>query len=160
MTLYEISEKITSLIDPETGDIADFDEFEKLVMEREDKIENLALWTINLASDIKAIREEEKRLAEKRRTLEKRRESIKRYLDTIQHGEAFKSARVSVTYRASEKVVIDDEDSFLEWAQANNDELLTYATPTANKTAIKEFLDAGNEINGVRIEKTSNIQIK
>ena len=46
--LYEINEEIKNTIDLETGEIVDFEAFEKLQMERTEKLENIALWYKNL----------------------------------------------------------------------------------------------------------------
>ena len=43
MTLYEIDQSIIGLMN-EDGEIADLDAFEALQMERDEKIENIALW--------------------------------------------------------------------------------------------------------------------
>ena len=49
MTLYEIDAALAALMDPETGEIADIAAFEQLQMDRQTKIENVALWRKNLA---------------------------------------------------------------------------------------------------------------
>ena len=59
MNIYEIDNAMMSLIDEETGEIKDFTAFEELQMQREEKIENVALWYKNLVAESKAIREEE-----------------------------------------------------------------------------------------------------
>ena len=46
-SLYEINEAIMNTIDLETGEITDFDKFEALQMERNEKLENIALWVNN-----------------------------------------------------------------------------------------------------------------
>ena len=43
MNLYEIDAAITALVDPETGEVSDFDAFDQLSMARDQKIENLSL---------------------------------------------------------------------------------------------------------------------
>ena len=42
MKLYEIDEAILNCIDTETGEIIDADQLDKLTMERDTKIENVA----------------------------------------------------------------------------------------------------------------------
>ena len=44
MTLYEIDNAILECIDLETGEIIDTDKLDALQLERETKIENVALW--------------------------------------------------------------------------------------------------------------------
>ena len=43
MTIYEIDNRIAELVDPETGELLDYEAFAELQMEREAKIENMAL---------------------------------------------------------------------------------------------------------------------
>ena len=54
MNLYEIDAAITALVDPETGEISDFDAFDQLSMARDQKIENIALYYKNLVADAAA----------------------------------------------------------------------------------------------------------
>lgn len=49
MTIYEIDARMAGLIDPETGELLDYEAFASLQMEREAKIENMALWYKDLA---------------------------------------------------------------------------------------------------------------
>ena len=55
MTLYEIDSRLEALVDPETGEIADFETFEALDMERNRKLENMACWIKNMKADIDGI---------------------------------------------------------------------------------------------------------
>ena len=62
MTIYEIDSRIAELLDPDTGELLDYEAFAALQMEREAKIENMALWYKDLSAEAKAIRDEEKAL--------------------------------------------------------------------------------------------------
>ena len=62
MNVYEIDNEMLSLIDEETGEIKDYEAFEELQMQKEEKIENVSLRYKNLVDEIKAIREEVKSL--------------------------------------------------------------------------------------------------
>ena len=57
-TLFEIDQAILATIDFETGEILDTDALEALQMEREAKLENIALWVKNLMSDAAAYKAE------------------------------------------------------------------------------------------------------
>ena len=46
MKLYEIDQAILNCIDLETGEIIDTEQLDKLTMEREAKLENIACWII------------------------------------------------------------------------------------------------------------------
>lgn len=152
-TLYEIDNALLECVDTETGEIIDLDRLQELQIERETKIESIALWYKNLCSDAEQYKKEKEIFAERERVAKNKAESLKKYLDSALVGNAFKTTKVNVTYRASEQVVIDDitkvEDSYLK-----------YAEPTADKTAIKKALKDGIVLNGVHLESKNNIQIK
>lgn len=158
MNIYEIDAAMLSLVDEETGEIKDYEAFEALQMERDTKVENMALWYKNLIAEGKAIREEEKTLAERRRGCENKAERLKDYLSEILQGNKFKTAKVAVSYRKS--TAVDIEPDFIEWAQNNADGLLTYKEPEPNKTAIKDALKAGAEIPFAGMVERQNISIK
>lgn len=161
MTLYEINAEIASLIDPETGELLDFDRFAELQMERDTKIENMVLWVKDLDAEAVAIKAEEIALAERRKRAEKKAESLKAYITLLLAGERFQTARCAVSYRKSVSVDIADEGKFVSWAQREGlDGLLTYAEPKVSKKAVKEFLERGNTIEGASLVEKTNIQIK
>lgn len=60
MKLYEIDEEILACVDSESGEILDVERFAALQMERDTKIENVALWIKNLKSDLVALEAERK----------------------------------------------------------------------------------------------------
>jgi hypothetical protein len=70
------------------------------------------------------------------------------------------TARNRITFRKSERVVIDDEDTFITWAQEYSPELLTFKAPEPNRTEIKKILKIGTPIEGCRIESCNNLQVK
>ena len=59
MKLYEIDAAIMECIDLETGEIVDADRLTALQMEREQKLENVALWIKDLDAEAKALKAEE-----------------------------------------------------------------------------------------------------
>ena len=130
MNIYEIDNAMFSLIDEETGEIKDYEAFEELQMQREEKIENTALWYKNLIAESKAIREEEKALAERRKSLEHRAESLKNFVNQTLQGNKFATSKVAISYRKSTAVEVDDE--FIDYAMKNNSDLLTYKHPEPN----------------------------
>ncbi len=159
--IYQIDAAIMNLVDEESGEILDYEAFEALTMERAQKVENMALWFLDLNAEIAAIKAEEDRLAARRHEAEKKRDRLKEYLKQMQAGEKFKTPRVSISFRSSEAVQIQDEKEFIKaMMESGNDAFLTYKDPTINKTAIKEALKGGAEIEGASIQKNLNIQIK
>ena len=85
MTLYEIDSRIKEIIDniydqaDEDGEVGEIDltELKELQEAREVKLENIALYAKNLASEASAIKEEENILAERRKRLERKCERMK-----------------------------------------------------------------------------------
>lgn len=152
-TLYEIDNEIINCIDTETGEIIDVEKLQALQIERDTKIENIALWYKNLVSDAEQYKAEKNAFAEKERIAKNKAESLKKYLDSVLNGEAFKTTRATVAYRASEGVVIDDITKV-------DDSYLKYADPTPDKTAIKKALKDGISLDGVHLESRNNISIK
>ena len=158
MTIWEIEQAIIDCVDAETGEIADYERFEALQMERDAKIENTALYVKQLKAEAKAIREEEKTLAERRQAVERKAERLGEYLSRFLDGEKWKSAKVDITYRKSTAVEVDAD--FLDWALLNADELLTYKPPEISKTAIKDYLSKGNTLDKARIVERLSMSIK
>lgn len=163
MKLYEINQAIEGLlnnaVDPETGEILfDPEELDRLQLERDVKLESLALAVKNLTAEAKAIREEETALAERRRSVEKKAERARQYLEFILQGEKFQTAKVAVSYRKSKKLELAPE--FLETAKTIYPYLLRFKEPEPDKAAITAELKAGFEIPGAELVESVSMQIK
>lgn len=160
MTLYEINNEILSLIDTETGEIADYDRFIELNADKDVKVENIALYIKNLKALAEDIKEEKQILSQRQAAAESKAERLKFYLQQMLQGSKFESAKVTVSYRKTSSVSIADESALIDWAEHNNDEILTYQQPKINKTKIKELLKAGETIQGAEIKEGISLQIK
>ena len=156
MNLYDIEYEITNCVDSETGEIIDEKRLDALQMERQKKIENILLWIKNLKSEAGAIREEEKKLADRRQSDEKKAESLTQYVQNVLNGEKFNTSRVVVSYRKSEAVIVDD----LQLMQETCDEYLKYKDPEPDKAKIKAALKDGITVPGCHLEERQNITIK
>ncbi len=160
MTLYEIDAQLEGLleqVDPETGELlCDLEQLEALSLERDRKLENLALYVKNQDAEAKAIREEEKALADRRRGLERKAERAKDFLARMLAGEKFTTPKVAVSWRKSEAVEIGM--SFFS-ADAN-ERFLRYKEPDPDKAAIKAALKAGEKITGAELVTNLNMTIK
>ena len=156
MNLYDIEYEITNCVDSETGEIIDEKRLDALQMAREKKIENILLWIKNLKSEAGALREEEKKLADRRQSDEKKAESLTQYVQNVLNGEKFKTSRVVVSYRKSEAVIVDD----LQLMQETCDEYLKYKDPEPDKAKIKAALKDGITVPGCHLEERQNITIK
>lgn len=157
MTLYEIDAALAALVDPDTGEIADIAVMEQLQMDRQTKIENIALWRKNLASEARAIREEEKSLAERRKSAEAKIDRLDAYLDYALAGEKFSTPRVAISYRKSVAVNVDMEQLLKD---PDAERYLVYEDPKPDKTAIKDVLKQGGTIAGCVLEEHNNMIIK
>lgn len=154
MKLYEIDKQIQDCIDLETGEILNFEGFNALQMERTAKLENIALAYKNAKAEAAALKAEKEAFAEREKRAKNRMEWLSGYLKFVLDGEKFKTTKVEVSFRRSEAVCV--ECDALDLPQ----KYLTYKDPEPNKTAIKEALKAGVEINGCHIESRVNISIK
>lgn len=165
MKLYEIANDYLALMqaidDEEIPEEAIADTLEAITGEIEVKADNIACLLKNIDADVKAIKEEEKRLAERRKAKEKAHERLKQYLsDVLQRTgiNKIETARNNISFRKSESVEVDE--SFIAWAVEYRDDLIKFGEPTADKTAIKKALKDGAEIVGAQLVVNQNIQIK
>ena len=155
MTIYDIEAAIMDCIDQETGEVIDIDRLNALEMERDKKISNVACWIKDLKAEAEAIKAEKQALDKRQKAAENKAESLKEWLSGILQGEKFKDSRCSISYRRSERV--DFSDSF----DLNTlPDSMKKVTVEPKKTEIKEFLKAGGEIDGVRIEENTSMTIK
>jgi seryl-tRNA synthetase len=167
--LYKIDNEILAMLengftlnccDLETGEIDEqkaAEYLEQLHIERNAKIENIALYIKNLDADAEKIKEEEKNLKARRESKEKKAERLREYLKSsmLTFGEPkFETARVALSFRTSKSVVIDDMEKLdKKYIQ----EKVSY---TADKTAIKKAIASGEVIEGARLEENYNLQVR
>ena len=161
MTLYEINQAILDTIDPETGEIVDVDKLSELQMEREQKLEGVALWIKNLNAEAEAYKAEKEAFAEREKAAKNKAESLKKWLAYALNGQKMSTQKVAISFRKSESVEIEDEERVITYAQKNGrDDLLSYKAPTVNKSAIKAVIKTGKEIPGAVLVEKQNIQIR
>lgn len=89
MNLFEIENEIMNCWDQETGEILDSDRLDQLEMERDTKIENIALYIKNLTADAEALKAEKQSFAERQKAAENKAELLKKYLATYLAGQKF-----------------------------------------------------------------------
>ena len=161
-SLYELDQAVLTVLDgglvfdEETGEIYwDEDNFAQLEMERNAKLENVALYIKGLEADASAIRAEEKALSERRSIKEKTAERLRGYLTLSMEAfgdKKLETPRVALSFRRSEQVEVFDE------SMLPNRFCKTKITP--DKTAIKKAIKDGETVEGAILMERQNLQIK
>lgn len=156
MTLYQLNEQIQKAIelgfDPETGEILDASALEQLQLDRDEKIENICLFIKDLKAEAAALDAEKKNLDARSTVAKRKSDSLSRYLQAMLDGEKFKTARCSISYRKTSAVIVDDENELPE--------LCVRIRKEPNKTAIKDYINAGVSVPGAHIEDRQSMIIK
>lgn len=152
-SLYEINMAILSCVDPETGEIID-DRIGELQMEREQKLENIALWIKNLQADAKAFKAEKEAFEMRQKSAEKKIASLSRYLTENLNGEKFSTTKCAVSFRRSESLEVFDESI------VPKKYLTKKVTFAPDKDTIKALLKSGKKVGGCRLVQKQNPQIK
>lgn len=153
MNLYEIDNAITACVDEETGEIIDLEKLNELLMERDTKIEKVALWIKNLDALASSIKSERDALDKRMKLTENKAKSLREWLGNALDGQKFETSRVAVSFRKSEMTEVDESVLDKKWCK----EKITY---TPDKTAIKNAIKAGQTVDGARLVTRKNIQIK
>ena len=152
--LYEIDEDILSCVDTETGEIIDTEKLDALTMEREAKIEAVILWRKDIKAEREAVKAEYQNLKKRADSLAKTEDSLTEYIRYALEGEKFKTARCSVSYRATKKIVIDDVNAVdpCFWGSPKEEWI--------SKEHIKEVIESGGTVKGAHQETAQSIIIR
>lgn len=153
MKLYEIDEQLMNCFDPETGELTDEAAFEQLQMARDEKIESVALWVKDLASEAEALKAEKQAFADRQKAAENKAESLKNWLKYALNGTPFKTTRAAVSFRRTKSVKVDN---VLDLPA----EYIRYGEPSADKKAIKQAIEAGQTVSGAELVENTSISIK
>ena len=155
MKLYEITDAYLSLDEAEkTEDVIKVldgikDEFDK-------KAENTVKVIRNFEADIQALRDEEKRLADKRRSLEKKKEDLKEYLYFNMERLNLRKINagifdINIQKNPQSIKIIDD---------ATIPEKYKIASYRIDKKTLKDDIKNGVEIEGAQLVQTEGIRIR
>lgn len=179
MNLYDIDERLRmleeSFVDIETGVIVQTEEefnslLDEIQMDILTKIENTMCFYKNLISDAEQLKEEEKKLAQRRKVKENLAERLKNRIDYYitnkfkdENGNVdmdsmkkwkMETPRVKISYRKSDMVDISDIDKIPK-------EYIKIKTEvSANKTELKKILKSGKSIDGCELKTNLNMQVK
>ena len=160
--LYEIDNEILSCVDMETGEILDTEKLDALQMEREKKLEGVALWVKDLKAEAAAVKEEADKLTARKKALDNKIESIKTWLLIALDGGKLKTPRCNVYQMHSQRLAVADEGKLIEFFQETNDpeKFLRFRDPELRKDEIKKALKDGFVIPGAALEETESVVIK
>lgn len=165
MKLWEIDARLDeiyeSAVDPETGEVDGevLDEILALSMEREEKIENFALWHKNCTAEADAISKEIQTLQKRLKRLNEKTRWIDSVLDKALDGQKFETSKVQIGFRKSVAVEIPDYDKFIEMNRYT-DMVKEKIESVPNKEEIKKRLKAGEEIEGAFLVERLNLQVR
>ena len=161
--LYEITQDYMTILammeDPELDPQTLADTMEAVEGELEVKAENYAKVMKNLEADVNAIKAEIDRLSERKKTIEN---NIKRMKEALQYSmettgkTKFKTELFSFSVRNNVPKVVMDE----EYLENVPERFLKYSDPTINRTAIKEAIQNGENLEGLaHLESKNSLRI-
>ena len=156
MNLYDINAEIENLIDYETGEITDSEAFDKLVMDKQEKLSNIALLYLNAKSDKDKFKEQKERFQKKEKSAENLMNWCKATLTLELAGSKMrdKERRFNIYYTPSDYVEYTDEKAIpKEWIK-------TKTETTIDKDGIKKVLKDGKTVAGCVLVKKQSIVIR
>lgn len=161
MKLYEIDQAIAECLDFETGEILDLEKLEALQVQREKKLEGVALFIKNLTAEIAAIKVEEDALAERRKAKENKAKSMKEWLAYTLNGEQFETAKIRLSFRKSTALEITDEQTLMAYlVREQKADCIEYKAPKIRSSEVTKLIKAGEEIPGAQLVEKQNLQLK
>ena len=164
MTLYEIDSRIKAIIDglydnvDENGEVGeiDFTELLQLQEDRKTKLENIALYIKNTEAEAKAIKEEEEKLSKRRKSLERKADRLRELMITSMH-EA--NEPEIATARCKAKIKDNEVTEIIDLELIPEEYIKVKVDRSADKTAIKKAIKAGEQVTGAVISIHTTIKI-
>ena len=146
---------LTAWFDTLTGIEGEFDE----------KAESIAIYYKQLLAEAKMLKAEKAAIAKRQSQKEKQAESLKTYLfksmQALGRQKIDMPRAVMSLKKNAPSLVIDDEISFVKWAEEHNlDHLLSYKMPEVKKNDVKALCKKGEEIPFVHMESKQSLSIK
>ena len=160
--LYDIDAAILDCVDQETGEILDPEKLDALQMEREQKLEGVALWVKDLKAEAEAVKAESDKLIARKKALDNKIDGLKQWLLYALNGEKLKTPRCNVYQTHSQKVVIDDEKALVDMLMTSpfGEKFLRVKEPEIDKNALKDSMKQGYEYEFAHLEQTESVVIK
>lgn len=146
---------LTAWFDTLTGIEGEFDE----------KAESIAIYYKQLLAEAKMLKAEKAAIAKRQSQKEKQAESLKTYLfksmQALGRQKIDMPRAVMSLKKNAPSLVVDDEISFVEWAEEHNlDHLLKYSMPEVKKNDVKALCKKDEEIPFVHMEAKQSLSIK
>lgn len=161
-TIYDIDADILALINEETGEVADFDSFEALQIERNTKIENACMLVLDLRAQAEAIEARAKEMEARAKRLKSQSDRVESFVDSVLAGEKFHTENVDVKYTQSSKVelTIPEEEFVLRMMDHNPDFLRIQLKREPDRVKIGKAIKDGVEVYGASVVSRKKISIK
>ena len=164
MTIYEITSDYLQLMqmmeDPDLDPQTLADTMEGIEGELEDKADNYARVMKNMEADLNGIKAEIDRLSTRKKTIEN---NIKRMNEALQFSmettgkTKFKTELFSFGIRKNAPAVVMDEP----YIENIPERFLKYSDPTINRSAIKEAIQNGEDLEGLaHLESSTSLSIR
>lgn len=154
-----IRDELFDTMDEKTGEVNSevLERLNSIQESFEVKAQNVALVCLELRDRKETIEREIDRLEKLKKRAKRGEAWLEMYLSeamTSTGYETIDGAFTKISFRSSEETIIDNID---ELPKEFIKEEVTYSP---DKTAIKQAIKAGKEVNGAHIEKKKNLQIK
>ena len=161
-SLYEIDQELLDCVDMETGEILDTEKLDALQMERERKLEGVALWIKDLNYEAAAVKEEADKLTARKKALDNKITGLKQWLLYALNGEKMKTPRCNVYQTHNQRLTVVNETALINFIKSLNEpgQFLRFPDPELKKDEIKKALKDGREIPGAALESTEGLVIK
>lgn len=160
--LYEIDQEILDCVDMETGEIIDPEKLTALQMERDRKLEGVALWIKDLNAEAEAVKAEADKLTARKKSLDNKIAGLKKWLLYALDGEKLNTPRCNVYQMRSTRLNVVNEVALVNFIQTlkEPEQFLRFKEPELKKDDIKKALKDGIELPGAALETTEGLVIK
>lgn len=142
-----------------------FDTLEGIEGAFEDKAVNIAVIVKSMRAEAEQLKAEKLQLAKRQSQKEKAAERLEQYLlssmQTIGREKIDKPQAVIRVKKNPESTVVDNEESFIEWAETNGyTDLLKYKDPDIKIKKVKDLLKRNVKLPFVHLERKTKLDIK
>jgi len=159
--LYELTGDILHLqrmLEDGEVDIETFtDTLESINFDVEEKADGYAKVIKNITSDVNGLKDEEKRIADKRKTYENKIKTMKTNLENsmiLLDKKKFKTKLFSFNVQKNAPSLYVDDDNKIP------EQFYKIQDPILDKAELKQYIKDGNEIEGVSLKSSESLRIR